>query len=1019
MKILIINRAKSRVNKFYIFSIIFMMFFSVFNITNPVDGDPIDLEIQNVVIPGIIVEGDDVLIRVTIVNNGDENITTGIIKVDLLIDNGYTPVSTNSTSEGLSAHASIELNLSWTAETGNHTLTIVLSYNDIEQDTRMISVSVSERETDLTFIDELYIDGRLRVGKPVTIYANATNIGKNTTQEINATLFIDELYYNHSTIDGLSKGETHIFFFEEWIPTSFGYHTVNVTLDPKKQIPEQDETNNYIETTVSVDASGLDWWNTSWHYRKFYKISGSGNISDSVNFTKLLNDLNVTDEEFENNSITIVKYNDTGGVDRVVSNYSFNESEHFNNTTNATGDLVWSVSEPSFYCVYFDVKKNKGIRVGINETLDMNESGNPSIDFEGSAEGWWTEQLLPFNNYYLPNEQMSIQMRTKAEANSTKATFYWNGANDPLELQTNDNITWFGTETFTKEGNWTVEIVANDNAEYQSDALTYDFYVGYPDLTVVDIDFTSGLSESPPFYEGSVITIDANVITYNTTVRNVTVALYIDNELNDTKTNLTITKDKDNIVNFDWEANRAGTYNVSVVVDPETVIPESNENNNMMWDWLHIEAKPDLGVVNISIPTEPVDAGDKVIIYANITNAGEGNATNYRVNLCLEQNDEDGDGDLDDIFCFKGVKNHTFVNITVNETINISLIWDPAEYGVWELGGVWIVGVKIITSETKPDSNNNNNSMALMDQPLKVNPSEYDPPEIQIIKPTEKQKYEQGTPVEIIARVTDESGIGNVTIEITNPENTTYNTTMTKQANNKYSYTFEDTQILGIYNFSITAVDKSKYKRERTVNGTFEIIEDKTPPDIDFVGVLPSVQLRNKEVTISCIALDPSGVESVQVTIIYPNDDEEVEEMTNSPDDDKYYYTQSYKVLGGYEFEITAKDTLGNEKTTIKTDFWITTNLEDTDSDGMPDWWEEKYGFDPFDPSDATEDEDDDGYTNLEEYNEDMDPLKPLSLLQRIVKESKENWIYVLVSGILFIVVIALSIYGVRRRRKT
>jgi len=40
----------------------------------------------------------------------------------------------------------------------------------------------------------------------------------------------------------------------------------------------------------------------------------------------------------------------------------------------------------------------------------------------------------------------------------------------------------------------------------------------------------------------------------------------------------------------------------------------------------------------------------------------------------------------------------------------------------------------------------------------------------------------------------------------------------------------------------------------------------------------------------------------------------------------------------------------------------------DTDHDGMPDEWEEKFGLNPNDPSDGAKDKDGDGYTNVEEW---------------------------------------------------
>jgi hypothetical protein len=49
---------------------------------------------------------------------------------------------------------------------------------------------------------------------------------------------------------------------------------------------------------------------------------------------------------------------------------------------------------------------------------------------------------------------------------------------------------------------------------------------------------------------------------------------------------------------------------------------------------------------------------------------------------------------------------------------------------------------------------------------------------------------------------------------------------------------------------------------------------------------------------------------------------------------------------------------------------------KDSDGDGIPDWWELKYGLDPSDPSDAAKDCNGDGYSNIEKYINGIDPTR-------------------------------------------
>ncbi len=60
----------------------------------------------------------------------------------------------------------------------------------------------------------------------------------------------------------------------------------------------------------------------------------------------------------------------------------------------------------------------------------------------------------------------------------------------------------------------------------------------------------------------------------------------------------------------------------------------------------------------------------------------------------------------------------------------------------------------------------------------------------------------------------------------------------------------------------------------------------------------------------------------------------------------------------------------------------------DIDGDGLPDYWEEEFGFDRQDPSDGAQDLDGDGYTNFQEYVSGTDPSgsndEPVILTKRI-----------------------------------
>ncbi len=762
----------------------------------------------------------------------------------------------------------------------------------------------------------------------------------------------------------------------------------------QKNIKNQElQTNKYIEKNTSA----VPWWNTNWHYRRTYNVTGVGNISLPINFTAILASLRVINKTFDNASIHIIKHHTNNTMD-VVNATWFNESSVFNNTTNAVGTLLWNASESSVYAVYFDVIENRGTRNSTAETLTLTPSGNIHTSLL-STHGWWPEFLTTFTTYYPLNTTLTISVKTTALAKNMTAYFYCNDQPQfTMTFNTLENLIWaIVTKNLSKIGDWTIRIKGYDDAGYQTAPLTTGFYIGQPDLNV------SALTLPSVCYIGYNVTVTTNILAFNTTVKHVNVSLFVNNILNTTQQNLTIKKNENKTLQFFWKPTNKGQHDISVQIN----YTDSNPGNNERWERVTVEGIPDIIVLNISVEPIPVYEGNQVNVTTTIYNTGDGNATNYEIVLYCEQNENNHTMNYID------KKDQATITLNKNQYTNVTLNWKNTQYGKTSFRGEWAVGIQIHNTTQTPDKNDTNNKKALF-HVLRVIPAERTPPLLSNLEYPATQ--EQGKQVLIKVKATDQSGINTVTILINTPNKTVINRTMTATLNHRYEYFFDAVQ-LGRHNFSINATDLSPFKNSSVIDGFFIVTDDRTPPTITYFGVNPIVQLSDKLVEIRCIATDFSGVISVEVTLLFPDNRSEVHPMHTIPPDTKYVYIKTYEHIGKYVFTLTVEDAKGNKRITEEKTFWITNDLNDTDSDGIPDGWELRYGFDPYDPIDAGLDADNDGLTNLQEYRQGTNPLKQISSSSEFLERLQQNITYLVASILVFLVIVILALYGLRRRK--
>lgn len=102
--------------------------------------------------------------------------------------------------------------------------------------------------------------------------------------------------------------------------------------------------------------------------------------------------------------------------------------------------------------------------------------------------------------------------------------------------------------------------------------------------------------------------------------------------------------------------------------------------------------------------------------------------------------------------------------------------------------------------------------------------------------------------------------------------------------------------------------------------GVVEVYQDVSPPDIDQLHAMPSIQLKDQPVNISALVTDASGVNAVYVAVDGPAGFQSVNTSMSSTEMDEYYYQSSYQIIGNYTYSLWAEDAHGNAVTSpVKT----------------------------------------------------------------------------------------------------
>ena len=178
-------------------------------------------------------------------------------------------------------------------------------------------------------------------------------------------------------------------------------------------------------------------------------------------------------------------------------------------------------------------------------------------------------------------------------------------------------------------------------------------------------------------------------------------------------------------------------------------------------------------------------------------------------------------------------------------------------------------------------------------------------------------------------------------------------------------------EVLGVDVFTVSFGDLLGYvtpadeevtlvKDETTaVTGTY--VPETVPPELTVTAPVEGQAFTQRIIDVNGTASDDSGIDRVMVNgFIAAGTENWQRDLELLPGDN---------TITVVAWDLSAEP---NSTTVVRNVFFDAD--QDTDEDGMPDWWETEHGLNINNPGDALDDPDGDGKNNLQEYQEDTDP---------------------------------------------